>query len=104
MLTDNELQQINDEAEKAYPVLMKHYSNGEHKGMMAMCDSNYYEREAYIAGATKEREKAKELVRTLQGFVDGYDHDTDAHKYNNEPACIVCAAQKALTNYQNSTP
>lgn len=43
------------------------------------------------------------LIRTLKSFRDGYDHDADAHKYGNLPACRVCAATKALEEYTAPT-
>lgn len=43
--------------------------------------------------------KVEGLLSVLRGFVSGYDHSNDAHKYNNEAACIVCFSQKKIDEY-----
>lgn len=46
---------------------------------------------------------ASVLIRELESIRDGYDHDEDAHKYNNLPACRVCSATKALAQYSTQS-
>jgi hypothetical protein len=53
----------------------------------------------YIAGATAEALRSQKLVRSLEMIRDGFDHENDAHKYNNLNACPVCIATEALTQY-----
>lgn len=56
----------------------------------------------YKAGATAWAERAEKLREALEGIRDGYDHERDAHKYNNG-ACRCCIATKALENYKKET-
>lgn len=49
-----------------------------------------------LRSALAESEKRRgELEKALRTIADGYDHDGDAHKYNNG-ACRVCIAEAAL--------
>ncbi len=56
--------------------------------------------DGYVDGATTEAEKASVLVSALESIRDGFDHESDAHKYNNPGACPVCIAEKALSQYK----
>jgi hypothetical protein len=50
------------------------------------------------------RERAADFARDL---ASNYDHDGDAHRYNNRPACIVCKAEafgRALASSRGTAP
>jgi hypothetical protein len=51
------------------------------------------ERDAEIERLTK---RIEELEKFAVNIVDGYDHCSDAHTYNNLAACYVCEADKIL--------
>ena len=53
--------------------------------------------ESLTTQLSNEKQKAMGLVSALEFIRDGYDCDSDAHKYNT--ACRKCDAQTALTNY-----
>lgn len=54
---------IEQRAEALYPVDMKHCTG--HKGMWGMCDINYYERQAFLAGASSQPDM-KEIIRKMR--------------------------------------
>lgn len=58
-------------------------------------------RVAHIEAATAEALKAQVLVKELESIRDGYDHDEDAHRYNNN-ACRCCNAETALKQYNQT--
>lgn len=54
-----------------------------------------------------QRKKVKEMEYEIQAYRDAlrdfatnYDHDEDAHKYNNLAACRVCSANKTLNRFK----
>lgn len=68
MLTEKELQQIKDEAESCADEMLRPeiYPTIVHIKV----------KKAYIAGATKERERAKELIEVLENCKECFDkHD-----------------------------
>lgn len=79
---------LEQEAERLYP-------DGENHAQV--------KRSAHIAAARQymgeiERLRAEngEMRKALESIRDGFDHENDAHKYQNLGACPVCIATSAL--------
>lgn len=59
-------------------------------------------REAYVKGVVSMFKRVHELEDFARCISDGYDCDSDAHKYDNTAACRCCSAEKILnTNDSN---
>lgn len=104
-LTESELQQIRDEAEKVYPI----------DGLMPpeVQESRMLKRVGYIAALTSEREKTKQLIDALEKIANpikyirqeaekegGALNGVMAIQISNDANYLKGIAQAALTNYQ----
>lgn len=81
-------------------LIWSHFPEGlpEHSRAQCVCEIE----SVIYKELKKEAERSQKLVATLESIRDGYDHDEDAHRYNNLAACRCCAADKALNEYNNT--
>lgn len=55
----------------------------------------------FIVNAINNMAKANTIMfDALKDMAKNYDHCEDSHRYNNEAACRVCIAEKALSDLE----